>query len=161
MDDIVRVNGNVMSAKSCSFSIDLFPYVGFTAVDYGDKLDAELVHDMAKDGTPVGYTSGEYSVDGFKLTVLKDVWLGKLLPQLLALGAQAGGIGYGAGRFSFMAQYQEGIIVGTDVISGCRVVGTKDSIQQGTGKATVELELMALVLTRNGFGLFNLARKIF
>jgi hypothetical protein len=158
MDDIVRWNDLVVSAKSCSMAVQLVPYSGIVQLDYADKLDAELVHDMQRSGVPVGTTSGEYSVDGFKYSVLKDVWIVKMQPQLIALGLIAGGTGYGAARFTFTAQWQEGPLVGTDTISGCRIVGTHDSIQQGTAKAIVEVTLLAKTLLRNGVGLMDLTR---
>ncbi|MDX6479508.1 MAG: hypothetical protein QOG85_18 [Gaiellaceae bacterium] len=75
MDDIVRWNNNVISAKSCAFALDGVPYTSFQAVDYEDQLDTELVHGNNKDGAPIGYTSGEYSVSGFSFSILKDVWI--------------------------------------------------------------------------------------
>lgn len=159
MDDFLRWNGNVISAKSCAFTLGGVPYVGIVALDYEDQLDAELVHGANKDGAPIGYTSGEYSVSSFNFSVLKDVWLVRMLPQLAALSALALSPGsYGGGRFPFVAQYQEGPLVGVDTLMGGRVVGTKDAYQQGTGKLIVEVKCMALTLMRNGLTLFDPTR---
>lgn len=156
MDDFVRWNNNVISAKSCAFSVQAVPYIGIMAVDYEDQLDAELVHGANKDGSPIGYTSGEYSVSSFTMQVLKDVWIAKLQIQLAALSAAGGAPGsYGGGNFVFTAQYQEGPLIGTDILTGCRVTKVKDGYQQGTGKLVVDLTLMALTIRRNGLTLFN------
>lgn len=93
MDDFLRWNGNVISAKSCAFSLAGVPYIGIVALDYEDQLDAELVHGANKDGAPIGYTSGEYSVSSFNFSVLKDVWIAKMQNQLAALSAAAGSPG--------------------------------------------------------------------
>ncbi len=156
MDDIVRINGNVISAKSCAFALAGVPYVGILAVDYSDSLDSEMVHGANKSGAPLGSTSGEYSVDTFTFSVLKDVWIAKMLPQLLLLSAAMGAPGsYGGARWPFMAQYAEGLIVGTDVLEGCRILGTKDSYAQGTGKLAVDCTCQAQILRRNGATLFD------
>ncbi len=156
MDDIVRWNGNVISAKSCAFSLSGVPYVGIQSLDYEDQLEAELVHGNNKDGAPLGYTSGEYSVSAFSFSVLKDVWIVKMLPQLALLSATAGAPGsYGGARFVWTAQYQEGPLVGTDTIEGGRVVKTKDAYAQGNGKLVVEVTCMAKILRRNGLTLFD------
>jgi hypothetical protein len=159
MDDLVRWNNNVISAKSCAFTLAGVPYVGIVALDYADKLDAELVHGNNKDGSPIGYTSGEYSVDGFTFQVLKDVWIAKMLPQLAALSAAMLAPGsYGGARFPWIAQYQEGPLVGVDTLTGARVVGTKDTYAQGTGKLVVEVTCMAMTLMRNGLTLYDRTR---
>lgn len=159
MDDLVRWNNNVISAKSCAFSIMGVPYIGLLAVDYEDQLDAELVHGANKDGSPIGYTSGEYSVSSFTMSMLRDVFQTKFLPQMALLSTTAGAPGsWGAARWTFVGQYQEGPLVGTDTISGCRVVKAKDSYAQGMGKMITELTLMALTIRRNGLTLFDQLR---
>jgi hypothetical protein len=156
MDDFVRWNGNVISAKSCAFSFQGVPYIGITAVDYEDQLDAEYVHGANKNGAPLGYTSGEYSISAFSVTMLKDVCIAKFIPQLALLGLAAGSVGsIGAARWTFQAQYQEGPLVGTDTIEGGRLIGMKDSYSQGMGKLVTECKMMGLVVRRNGLTLFD------
>lgn len=156
MDDIVRWNNMVLSAKSCTFSVAGVPYVGILAVDYEDQLDAELVHGANKDGSPIGYTSGEYSITSFTMQVLKDVWIARMQPQLALMSAAMGAPGsYGGAVFPFAGQYQEGPLVGIDLINGCRVTKVKDSYAQGAGKLAVDLSLMALTIRRNGLTLYN------
>ena len=156
MDDIVRWNNLVISAKSCAFAINGVPIVGITALDYEDQLDAELVHGANKDGSPIGYTSGEYSISSFNIQFLKDVWMTRVQPLLAALSAAAGGPGsYGTATWPFTGQYQEGPLVGTDLITGARVVKVKDSYSQGAGKLVTDCSLMALTIRRNGLTLFN------
>lgn len=157
--DLVRWNGNVMSAKSCAFMFFGVPYTGIQALDYSEKLEAELVHGTSKDGTPIGYSSGEYSVDAFSFQILKDAWISKMLPHMAAISAALGSPGsYGGARFPLVAQYQEGPLVGTDTLEGCRIVGVKDTYAQGTGKLVTECTCMALMLRRNGLTLASLTR---
>lgn len=156
MDDIVRVNGNVISAKSCAFTFAGVPYVGLQAVDYEDQIESELVHGNNRNGAPLGSTEGEYSVSAFSFAILKDVWIAKMQLQMAALAAAALAPGsYGGGRWTFVGQYQEGLIVGTDTLEGCRILKTKDSYAQGTGKLVVECTCQAQILRRNGLTLFN------
>lgn len=156
MDDFVRWNGNVISAKSCAFSVSGVPFIGITGVSYEDQLDAELVHGMNQNGAPIGYTSGEYSISNFSITFLKDVFIVKFLPLMAGLSVAAAAPGsWGGGRFPFIAQYQEGPLVGTDTIYGARPVGSKDDVQQGTGKLVTEVKFQGLYLVRNGLTLFN------
>lgn len=159
MDDIVRLNGNVMSAKSCAFALEGVPYVGMQQVDYEDGLEIETVHGANQDGSALGFTEGEYEVSGFSFTILKDVWIAKMLPQLVLLSLARGAPGsYGGARFTFTAQYQEGLILATDALETCRVLKTKDGYAQGNGKLVVAVTCAALILRRNGVTLFNPAR---
>ncbi|MDX6479509.1 MAG: hypothetical protein QOG85_19 [Gaiellaceae bacterium] len=82
-----------------------------------------------------------------------------MLPQLALLGLAAGAPGsYGAGRWVFIAQYQEGPLVGTDTITGCRVIGSKTAYAQGNGKLVEEVKCAALTIRRNGLTLFSPTR---
>lgn len=158
MDDFVRWNNNVVSARSCHFSLLAVPYFGFQTLDYEDELDVEIVGGNNRNGAPIGMTSGEYKVTGFSFGILKDVWIVKMLPQLAAISAAQGKFGSYGGEFTFTAQYQEGPVVGTDMITGCRVVGSKTAYAKGTGAMVEEVKCAAMTIRRNGLTLFDQAR---
>ena len=162
MDDFLRWNDRVVSAKSCIFTIAGVPFIGITALKYGDSLDMESVHGARRDGSPIGFTSGEYNVDDFSMSMLKDVFMKKFLPLIGAIGAANGSPGaYGgnAAVWPLIAQYVEAPFPpDTDVISGCRVVGAADSFDAGAGALVTEIKLKAMTLTRNGLCLYDRTR---
>lgn len=162
MDDFVRWNNRVVSAKSCRYLIAGVPYVGITALDYEEKLEKELVYGADRSGSPIGMTSGKYSVSPFTITMLKDVFMKKFLPQMAILSAANLAPGsYGAGSFPLVAQYSEPPLTpDQDIISGCQIVGTKDAYQEGISALVTEISLMAMVLERNGLTLYSKLRSL-
>lgn len=163
MDDFFRLNNRILSAKSVLVTVSAVPYTGILAMDYGDNLESEDVHGMNRDGTPLGDTSGKYSVERFTMTFLKDVFQLKFQTQLVALSLAAGAFipTIGAARFPIMVQYSEfGQPPCIDVIGGARVLSTKDDVQEGTGKAVTVVGLKALSLSRNGITLYDRSRSI-
>lgn len=152
------LNGNVLSAKSCSFFVNMIPTKGFTEVSYKEKLESEYVYDDSKDGTPVGTTSGRYSIESFSWTILRAPWL-RLMPQLAALGLGS----IGAARFGFQAVYSEPIAAsppGVDTLFGCRIVGIEDAYQEDIKALVTKVELMSIGMSRNGFTLWDPKRSL-
>lgn len=164
------LNGNIIGAKSGSYFFDLIPRRGLVAVDYEEKLESDDVYDDHKDGGAVGETSGKYSIDGMSITFLASAWncMGPkigLMQQLVAKALLRGETGYGAARFSFVAEYSEPMAPMStivDSISNCRIVGVKDSYAEGIEKKVVVVAMKSSGrLTRNGATLYSPTRNLF
>ncbi len=153
------LNGCILSAKSCQFFLPApAPVRGIVAVNYKEKIDAENVYDDDRTGTPVGSTSGRYSVESFTITLLRTRWA-ELMPILTALGLGS----IGAARFPFVAEYSEPLdplhtIV--DAIYPCRIVGIEDDYSEDIKALVTKLDLMALGMTRNGQTFWDIKRAI-
>jgi hypothetical protein len=163
MIDFVRLNNRVMSAKSISFGIAGVPYQGILAMDYAEKMDKELVYDADKSGGPVGMTSGKYGAEAASLTMLKDVFTLKFLPQfgLLSAANLAPGSWGSALPFPITVQYLElPMPPAIDLLSGCEITGAKDAYAEGINAAVVVLSFQPMSLSRNGLTLYNRARGL-
>ena len=158
MSDILetRLNDVPYSATSCSWFIAGAPFIGITALSYSEKRERKLVHASRKDGTPLGITSGKYSVDALSMTMLRSSFQ-RLIELLTPLGLGS----YGDARFPLIATYSEplataaGVLPVTIDIQGCRITGVKDSYQEGIDELVTEVDMMALALTRNGLRLWS------
>lgn len=163
MTDIVetRLNGTPFSATSCSWSIALAPFIGITALNYEQKRERKLVHASRRDGTPLGMTSGKYSVGSLGITMLRSSYQ-RLIEILTPLGLGS----YGDASFPILATYSEpqailaGVLPVTIDIEGCRIVGEKDSYQEGVDELVTEVELMAMSIKRNGLRLWSVVNSI-
>lgn len=163
MTDIIetRLNNTIYSATSCSWSIALAPFVGITALNYSEKRERKLVHASRKDGTPLGMTSGKYSVDSLSVTMLRSSFQ-RLIELLTPLGLGS----YGDAKFPIVATYSEplasisGVLPITIAIEGCRITGAKDSYAEGIEELVTEVDMMALALTRNGLRLWSVVNGI-
>jgi hypothetical protein len=162
MDDFVRWNRRIVSAKSLIVSIEGVPYQGFTALDYSDKLDRALVWDGKRDGTPIGKTSGKYTPNACSITFLNDVFRKKFIVQLgLLATAQLEPGAIGMAEWTITVQHVEpGQVPTTDIISGCNLSETKDSYQEGTDALLTECSFQPLAIMRNGLTLFSQARGL-
>jgi hypothetical protein len=156
-----RLNGTIYSATSCSWVIALAPYVGIVSLDYEEKRERKLVHASRRDGTPLGMTSGKYSVGSFSMTMLRSSFQ-RLAEQLTALGAGS----YGDARFPVLATYSEPLasIAGVKPIvidiQGCAITGVKDSFAEGFEELLTEVQLSAISLTRNGLRLWSVVNGV-
>lgn len=163
MTDIIetRLNDVPYSATSCSWTIAGAPFIGITALSYSEKRERKLVFASRRDGTPLGITSGKYSVDALSITMLRSSFQ-RLVEVLTLVGLGS----YGDARFPIVATYSEplaslvGVIPITALISGCRVTGVKDSYSEGTDEAVTEVEMMAMSLTRNGTRLWSVINGV-
>lgn len=120
------------------------------------------MHGANRDGAPLGYTAGKYLPDDTVITMLADVFRLKFLPQISALSAAMGSPGSLAGaRFPISCSYVEKPLPpSTDLLSGCRVVGAKDTYAEGAGVKLTEVTIKLLTISRNGITLFDRARGI-
>lgn len=160
MPDIIRINGTPVSWNSCSLLIDLVPYTGITAFDYGEKRDRKQVYGMRKDGTPMGKTSGKYSVTAPKITFLRSTFNSQFLPQMTALGLAS----YGDAEFPVQLSVSEPDIVGiipvTVTLGRCTVGEVSESHAEGIDELVTEVTLDAISLTRNGMRLWSVVRGL-
>lgn len=156
MTDLIRVNTTLLSWNSLSFKVDGIPFNGLLAFDYEQKRERKVVYAAKKDGTPLGKTSGKYSVPSCALTMLRDSY-DKLTTYLTGKGLGS----YGDAEFSFTVSYVEpGQLPITILGYGCTIDGDKDSNAEGTDEATTEVEIGCLRLLRNGKSLASLVRAI-
>jgi hypothetical protein len=156
MTDILRVNNTILSWNSFSLKIDGIPYIGIKSFDYEQKRERKVVHAAKKDGTPLGKTSGKYSVPTCSLTMLRDSY-DKLTTYLTAKGLGS----YGDAEFVFIAQYIEPLQPPITVIgTGCTIDGEKESQAEGTDELVTEIEIGCLRLLKNGKSLASLVRAI-
>lgn len=163
MIDFVRLNNRVMSAKSMSCSIAGVPYQGITAADYAEKMEKELVYDNDKSGGPVGMTYGKYGAEASTITMLKDVYTAKFLPQFALLSAAnlAPGSWGQPPPFPISFQYIElPLIPALDLLEGCEITGAKDAYQEGINAAVVILTVQPMLISRNGLTLPNRVRSL-
>lgn len=158
--DLVRIGGRVYGQKSCAFSIAGVPYVGITAVKYGDGMDREHVYGMNKDGTPLALTPGKYTPDDLSITMLKDVFMNKFLLQMATLSTAFGAPGsYGAAVWPFIAQYAEGALPpSVDTLSDCSIVKVEDDIAEGSGALVTVITCKFMSLMRNGLTIYDRTR---
>ena len=163
MSDLLqtRLNDVPYSATSCSWLIAGAPYVGITSLSYGEKRERKLVHASRRDGTPLGITSGKYSIDGLSMTFLRSSFQ-RLIEQLSVLGIGS----YGDATFPIIATYsdvqaqikgEKPIVIHID---GARITSVKDSRDEGFDELTTEVEMMAMAMTRNGLRLWSVANAV-
>ena len=158
MTDILRINNLIVGWNSASFYIDgLDPYNGITSINYEQKRERKVVYGMRRDGTPLGKTSGKYSVPNVSITFLRDSY-DKLTTYLTLKGLGS----YGDAEFAFSLLYSEpkaGTIISI-IGTGCTIDGEKDSQQEGTDELVTEVEIGCLSILRNGKPLYSLARNL-
>lgn len=163
MTDILetRLNSTPFSATSCGWLIAGAPFVGITALSYGQKRERKKVWGSRRDGTALGMTSGKYDVDNPSITMLRSSY--QRLIELLTLP----GLGsYGDAIFPIVATYSEpqaslaGVPPIVVLIEGCRIVSEKDSYAEGIDEQVTELELAAMSVTRNGLRLWSVVNGL-
>ena len=163
MIDFVRLNNRVMSAKSLSITIAEVPYQGIVAADYAEKLEKELVYDADKSGGPVGMTYGKYGAEQSTITMLKDVFTTKFLPQMAIMSAANLAPGAWAQALPFPVSFsyiELPLIPCIDLLEGCEIVAAKDTYAEGINAALVVLTVQPMIISRNGQTMPNRARSL-
>lgn len=160
MTDIIetRLNDVPYSATSCSWLIAGAPFIGITALKYSEKRERKLVHASRRDGTPLGLTSGKYSVDSVSITMLRSSFQ-RLVELLTPLGLGS----YGDAEFPIIATYSEPLAPTPPVtiaIAGCKISGVEDDFQEGIDELVTVVDLQALALTRNGLRLWSVVNGL-
>lgn len=164
IDEIVRVNQTTFAWGSSRFLIDGVPYEGILSIDYEEKLEIKEVHAARRDGRPVAYAgNGKYSVPNFKMRMLKDTFA-VFQAQLAAGGLIRPGLGsYGDALWAFSAQCVEPIVGSTTismVAAPCKVMGKRETREEGIEELVTEIDIKALNVIENGIPLWSLARSI-
>lgn len=164
LDTIVRINQSTFAWTSSVFLVDGQGVEGITSLDYEEKREIEVAYAARQDGRPVAWAGGgKYSVPSFKMRMLKDTF------AALQLYWGAGGLlnpglgSYGDSIWTFQAQCIEPIVGSipiTLVASPCRVVGKRETREEGTGKLVTELDISCLELVENGIPLWSVARTL-
>lgn len=163
MPDVVRVNHTVYAWTSCRFLIDAQPWEGLVAVDYEEKRERKIVYAARQSGTPLGWTSGKYSVPAFTMKFLRDSW--DALSTYLTLGGLLNpGLGsYGDAEWSFVLQTVEPVIGSlpiTRVGAPCTVIGVKEGHEEGIDELVTEVDVACLQMRVNGKQLWSAARQL-
>jgi hypothetical protein len=164
IDTIVRINQTTFAWNSSLFLVDGQGIEGIVALDYEEKREIEIAYAARQDGRPVAWAGGgKYSVPSFKLRMLKDSF-GALQTYLATGGLLNPGAGsYGDAVFSFQAQCVEPVIGNfpiTLVASPCRVIGKRETREEGIGKLVTELDISCLELIENGIPLWSVVRSL-
>jgi hypothetical protein len=155
--EITRLQDVPYSAQSCTFTLAGAPFEGILDLNYSQKRERKLVHAARRDGKPIGITSGKYSVDALSMKLIASSYQ-RLIGILTALGLGS----YGDARFPITATYSDTAVLlagGTPIViavEGARISGEKGGRTEGIDEATVEVEMMALSLTRNGARLWTM-----
>lgn len=151
-----RVNDTILSWNSGLVKIDSDPFEGILEIDYEQTRERKVVYGLRRDGTPLGKTSGKYSVKNVMLKMLRDS-ADALTDYLTAQGLGS----YGDAEFSIQVEYAEpGSIPIIVVIDGCTIDGEKDGNTEGTDESTTEFTIGALTLTKNGKRLWSVQREL-
>lgn len=158
MPDVIRVNSTIFSWTSCRFLIDGQPWTGIVALDYEQKREKKVVYAAQQDGTPLGKTSGKYSVPSCSMKMLRDS--ADALTDYLTLT----GLGsYGDAEFTILVQAIEpviGAVPMTAILATCTIDGKKDGHEEGVDELLTEFEIGALSVTENGKQLWSLQRSL-
>lgn len=156
MTDILRVNNTVYGWNSHSAKFDGIPYNGLQSVDHEQGRERKVVHGMKRDGTPIGKTSGKYSVRGFTIKMLVGSY-DRLTDYLTVKGLGS----YGDAEFLVSIQLVEPLHKPLLLVwTGCTIDGEKESNAEGTDEAAVDVEIGALSFTRNGKRLWSAVRSL-
>lgn len=163
MPDFLRVNNTRYSWLSSRALVDGQPWESLVAVDYEQKRERKIVHSMRQDGTPVGWTSGKYSVPSFKLRMLKE-GSAAFEETLAAGGLLVPGLGsYGDAEWTFLLQAVEpvvGAVPLTLAAAPCAVGGKRETREEGFDELVVEYDVYTLQMIENGIPLWSLVRSL-
>lgn len=158
MSDIFRLNGVPYSWNSCIFAINGKPFTGILELSYEQKRERKVVYGAKRDGTPLGITSGKYSVASCSLKTLRlTAFEIKAMLTPLGLGS------YGDASFSIALQVVEPSLTAvpiTVVISGCVISGVKETQAEGVEELVTEFEITAETVVENGLVLFSRQRAL-
>ena len=167
---MVRIGKKAFAWNSSKFRMHLFSSVGLRSLDFGDKINDELVYGMRRDGTPDRVTAGEYEPAIATAKFLWDDWYGTgndptkfgMSKKLLSSAGALGTLGLSDIEFDMQFQgFEE--LVGTVTLNFpvCRFIEIKDSPARGTGPLDVDIGIRVIgAITRNGVTLASQLRAL-
>jgi hypothetical protein len=156
---IFRLNGVPFSATSVVCRVEGVSYEGFMGATVKAKRERKVVHATRQDGTPLGLTSGIYSIDSFSWKLLAST-ANLIRLQLTALGFGS----YGDANFTYQLQISEPVPLALPpilwTVSGCVVTSDGPTYEAGNDELVEEWELMATALDTNGMQLSSVVRGL-
>jgi hypothetical protein len=152
MSEAVLVNGKAYDHSSARLDIFGLKVVGFTSIDYNDKLERGEVRGASQ--VPLGTTRGKYSADPCKITVVKTT--AEEIRTHLA-GLSRTGNSTGSPKGTIIVQYiDDELGVQTHELIDCRLnTGGASSSKEGADPLTEDLEFYVRLIRRNGRTLFE------
>lgn len=152
MSDLKRVNGNIVSWGSAVAKVDGERYYGFVEVSYADKRERQYVHGMGKAHAPRGRTRGKYTPEPSKIK--GPVASIEALCSALAAKSSTG-TSYGDVEFPFVFQWVESEGTFTVELERCVITGRSGAFAEGPDGMFEEIEVMPMLVRRNGNVLFD------
>jgi hypothetical protein len=151
MTDIIRVNNNEFSYRSCEFKLDLEPYEGLSSIDFGDKRVPAKVKGMNRSGAPIARTRGDYDLDPLNITFLESTWV-QIAAKLTLKGLGSMGNAEVQGTLSV---YELGLIPLLYVFKDMKLTDFKSAKKEGNEPNMVETAWDIMQLTQNGQVLYS------
>lgn len=147
----VLINGRAYDFTSAKLYVFGMKIVGFTSVDYGDKVERAEVRGASQ--VPLGTTRGKYSCDPCKITLLKSS--SNELRSFLAI--QAGPRAMSDIKGTIVLQFIDASMgVQTVTLKDCQVnVPGTSSSKEGTEALTEDWEFYVRLIDRGGMTLYS------
>jgi len=160
IDQFLRVNFQTFAWSSSVIEIYGQGVEGIRSIDYEQKREFEIAYAARPDGTPIAWAGGgKYSVPGFKIKMLKDT----ASYLKLALLAPAGAGSFGDAIFPVSIACIEPVVGSTPITtlaSPCRVVGVRESREEGMATLLEEWDISCLRIIENGVPMFSVVRGL-
>jgi hypothetical protein len=152
---VLSINGQRYNWNSTFSRIDGIPQGGIQKIVIGEKLDLETVYSQTQDGKPIGSTGGQYSVENFEITMLRE-WADSFTSYLAAKPPFIGSIG--RTEFSYQLQISEPLLLATPILlsaATCRVVSIDEDQETGSKALVTIFKLWSDGLIKNGKTLYS------
>jgi hypothetical protein len=161
---MVRIGKRIFSWNSAKLRVGGFATEKATKVDWGEKINDELVRGMRRDGTPLGVTSGDYEADVLSIGFLVDEFYGNGAQQGIAqkLSVAAGTAGLSDVEFDvFLQMIEEQVGVVTVTFPVCRITAPKMSMARGPAGVEVDVGIRVIdPIVVNGIKLASVQRGL-
>jgi hypothetical protein len=150
--EAILINGDVYDFSATRLDCMGLKRVGFTSIDYGDKL--ERGEGRGASQVALGVSKGKYSTDPVKITFHRSS--GEELRQYLA-SKSSNGRNLGSVKAPIVLQFiHETLGVQTITFKDCRVnVPGTGSAKEGSDPLTEDWEFYTRLIDRNGIVLYE------
>lgn len=152
MADEIRINGIAHSWGDTKLKIDGERFSGVTSVSFGDSLEEGKGYGMGKAHRPRARSRGKYNVDDLAMKVYAST------AQAIRdkLSNAAGNDSYGMTIVPITLQYLAPDDTPMTIeFEECRLIGDKDSAEEGPDVLMTELTWSTMAIRRNGKTLFE------